>query len=196
MATEVLILSPYAERLMPAFSEKDHVTVADDLTIDHLGLYDWVVSYGHRSIIREPFISSYRGRLINLHISYLPYNRGADPNFWAWFDGTPHGVSLHEIDKGVDTGRLLHRTQVKMSMHQDQTLRTSYNQLHEVAVMAFKAVWPSVRNGSVRSWPQEGRGTYHRAIDREPIFDVLPLGWDTPVKKIAELGAAARKAEE
>ena len=22
--------------------------------------------------------------MINLHISYLPYNRGAHPNFWSW----------------------------------------------------------------------------------------------------------------
>lgn len=44
---------------------------------------------------------------MNLHISYLPWNKGADPNFWSCIDGTPAGVTLHHIDAGVDTGDII-----------------------------------------------------------------------------------------
>lgn len=45
--------------------------------------------------------------IINLHISYLPGNRGAHPNFWSFYDETPSRVSIHLIDTGIDTGPIL-----------------------------------------------------------------------------------------
>ena len=45
--------------------------------------------------------------LINLHISYLPYNRGSYPNYWSFKENTPNGVSIHHIDDGIDTGPVL-----------------------------------------------------------------------------------------
>ena len=45
-------------------------------------------------------------RAINLHISYLPWNRGADPNLWSAV-GMPKGVTIHYINDGFDTGDIL-----------------------------------------------------------------------------------------
>ena len=52
--------------------------------------------------------------IVNLHISYLPWNRGAHPNFWSFFDATPTGVSIHLIDKGIDTGPIIVQKKVKL----------------------------------------------------------------------------------
>eukprot|EP00392_Amoebophrya_sp_AT5.2_P019205 g19951.t1 len=64
--------------------------------------FDYCVSYGYRHIIRTPVIEGMfdRKRIINLHISYLPYNRGADPNLWSILERTPPGVTIHHIDEG------------------------------------------------------------------------------------------------
>lgn len=193
MATQVLVLSPYGANLLPAFNAKESVEfrTEGELTPDDLGVYDWVISYGHRHIIKEPFLSAYRGRLLNLHISYLPCNRGADPNFWAWFDGTPHGVSLHEVDHGTDTGRLLAQARVTFDMPK-HTLRTSYDQLHQSAVLLFQSVWPGIRGGGIHSWPQPEGGTYHRRHDIYPYMKALPMGWDTHVSIIAHIGEVNR----
>lgn len=190
MAAKVLILSPYGETLAPAFTGNDQVEFRPDgeLTEDDQAHWDWIISYGYRKIIKEPFISNYRGRLLNLHISYLPFNRGADPNFWSWFDDTPKGVTLHEIDRGLDTGRLLLQSKVTFGSPYAHTLRTSYDQLHRAAVSVFQTAWPSIRNGGIRSWPQEGYGTYHRSTDKDFYMKQLPHGWDTSVEVIASLG--------
>ncbi|MCL0081308.1 hypothetical protein M1N64_03665 [Peptococcaceae bacterium] len=49
-------------------------------------------------------MDKFQGRAINLHISFLPWNRGADPNFWSFIENAPVGVSIHYLDEGIDTG--------------------------------------------------------------------------------------------
>ena len=41
--------------------------------------YDLIVLYGYRKIIPDQFLKKIKSKIINLHISYLPYNRGAPP---------------------------------------------------------------------------------------------------------------------
>ena len=66
--------------------------------------YDWLISFGFRYIIDKKILDSFKKRAINLHVSYLPWNRGADPNLWSIYENTPKGVTIHQIDSGVDTG--------------------------------------------------------------------------------------------
>ena len=57
------------------------------------------VSYRYRKIIRQDIIDYFEGKLINMHIAFLPWNKGADPNLWSYIDNTPKGVTIHRIDK-------------------------------------------------------------------------------------------------
>jgi len=41
---------------------------------------DFIISYGYRHLLPQEVIDEFPGRAINLHISMLPWNRGADPN--------------------------------------------------------------------------------------------------------------------
>ncbi|MCD8568399.1 MAG: formyl transferase, partial [Geovibrio sp.] len=68
---------------------------------------DLIISYSYRYIIGEDVISAMNGGIINLHISYLPWNKGADPNIWSFLENTPKGVTIHKIDEGLDTGEIL-----------------------------------------------------------------------------------------
>ena len=45
--------------------------------------YDLIVSFGYRHIINKNILSKLKRPIINLHLSYLPYNRGSHPNFWS-----------------------------------------------------------------------------------------------------------------
>ena len=49
-------------------------------------------------------------------MSYLPFNRGAHPNFWSFVDNTPSGVSIVEIDKGIDTGPVIYKKKIKFDL--------------------------------------------------------------------------------
>jgi len=104
----VLLLCPYPELIeAPILAGGDDLvaSVAPPSEIDFSA--DFIVSFGYRHILKEPILRSVARPIINIHISYLPWNRGADANFWSWFKHTPKGVSIHEIDAGIDTGPVL-----------------------------------------------------------------------------------------
>ena len=96
----------------------------ETLTPDNSVLQDveFIVSYGYQKIIKQNVLDLFVGRVINLHISLLPWNRGADPNFWSFIEHTPKGVTIHQIEAGIDTGAIL--VQKEVSFTEDETLRT------------------------------------------------------------------------
>lgn len=181
----VLLLSSCPERLTSAIirSGDEWASTVEPLTSE---TPDWIVSFGYRNIIREPHLSRLRDRMINIHISLLPWNRGADPNFWSWFDRTPKGVSIHRISAGIDTGELL--AQREVTFGPDETLRTSYAILIEQATGLFEVSWPAIRAGTIKPIRIEGMGSSHRSRDKEPWWSKLPKGLDTPVAEIERMG--------
>ena len=56
----------------------------------------FVVSYNYRYIIGEDVIKYMNNKIVNLHTSFLPWNRGANPNLWSFIDNTPKGVTIHQ----------------------------------------------------------------------------------------------------
>lgn len=133
-----------------------------------------VVTHGYRRILRPP-----PERGVNVHISYLPWNRGADPNLWSWIDGTPKGVTIHRIDEGVDTGNVI--AQRRVDLAPTHTLASSYVALQAQALALFREAWPRIREGRANSRPQPQGGTFHRMADRQAVEHLLRRGWDTPV---------------
>ena len=133
---------------------------------------DWLVSYGYRRILTPEQLSLY-SHAVNLHISLLPWNRGADPNYWSWRDRTPKGVSIHYIDAGVDTGPIL--AQQEVAFGPDETLRTSYARLRGTVEALFAQEWPRIRFAP-EGTPQPAGGSYHHRTDLPELSD----GWDTP----------------
>jgi methionyl-tRNA formyltransferase len=187
----VLLLSAYPDALAGAFAKAgDRVTVTEERLADDAPDADFIVSHGYRHILKPPLLDRFAGRIVNIHISLLPWNRGADPNFWSWFDATPKGVTLHGIDAGVDTGEILAQTEA--SFGAGETLRTSYARLQAIAAALFEASWPAVRVGALEGVVQVGPGSYHRTRDKAPWWDLLPLGHDTPVEVVEAMGREAR----
>jgi len=156
---------------------------------------DFIISFGHRHIIPPITIDKYKDKLINIHISLLPWNRGADPNFWSWFDDTPKGVTIHRIDAGIDTGNILVQEEVT-KWHKGETLHSSWHHLMGRAKALFEDSWKNIRRDGLASRKAEGNGSYHRSADKSQWFEQLPLGWQTPVKDIKRLGREYRKSIE
>lgn len=61
------------------------------------------------SIIREPILADYAGRIVNMHLGLSPYYRGSGTNFWPLVDGFPEcvGVTAHHATLKVDGGHIL-----------------------------------------------------------------------------------------
>lgn len=79
----------------------------------------FVVASFSRILKPETLALAPRGA-INLHPSLLPKYRGADPIFWVLVnDEKETGVTVHWIDKGVDTGALLGQKVVSIHEYED-----------------------------------------------------------------------------
>lgn len=147
---------------------------------------EFVVVYGYRHILTEDVLGVCANRVVNLHVSYLPWNRGADPNLWSFVEDTPKGVTIHYVDSGIDTGDVI--AQQRMSFSDAETLRTSYDKLQVEAQTLFRINWSEIRTGTCRRQPQTATGTYHRLKDKAALSHILTDGWDTPVSTLVEYG--------
>lgn len=62
---------------------------------------------GFMRIVPPAFVASFRGRIVNLHPSLLPKYPGLESISLAHAAGDDLGVTVHEVDEGVDTGRII-----------------------------------------------------------------------------------------
>jgi methionyl-tRNA formyltransferase len=91
--------------LVKEFSHINHpdlVQLARELKPDLLAVFG-------TSLIRGELLKEGRLGIANLHGGLSPEYRGADCTFWALYNREPEkvGCTLHWIDAGIDTGRLI-----------------------------------------------------------------------------------------
>jgi methionyl-tRNA formyltransferase len=145
--------------------------------------FDLVISYGYRHILSKKIIKSSCAPIINLHIGYLPWNRGAHPNFWSFYDQTPIGVTIHQIDEGIDTGPIIYQQLVNFS-EDDNTFSKTYRKLVEEIETLFLMNLDEIILNKFSLSPQPHNGTYHSISDLPKEFS----GWDSNIEiEIARL---------
>ena len=134
-------------------------------------VFDLAVSYTYRYFITEDIMKALHGNIVNLHNSYLPWNRGADPNLWSIIDRTPRGVSLHYVNAGLDKGDII--AQKLVCDTDEETLESSYLNLHRAALELFQEAlgvypyWQDMRKKVL------GKGSYHSLKDGEQMKSVI-----------------------
>ena len=87
---------------VPHINHPDVVDLVDELKPDLIAVFG-------TSLIRGQLLRKGRLGLVNLHGGLSPEYRGADCTFWALYNREPEkiGCTLHFIDEGIDTGRLI-----------------------------------------------------------------------------------------
>ncbi len=117
-----------------------------------------------RYLLPESIFSIPTFGCINFHMAYLPYNRGKNPNVWPIIENTPAGVTMHYIDAGIDTGKIVSRKQVNVDI--TDTAKTLYQKQLEAFVTLFKETWPKIKTNHVIPFSQEDdNATFHLAKD-------------------------------
>mgnify|MGYP003649817391 FL=1 len=125
---EKILFLGYEDCKLLTFLQKHYnvIQTKDKITIEDIKNVDHIISFGYKHIIPENIIKFFNNKIINLHISYLPYNRGCHPNFFSFKDNTPKGVTIHYIDKGIDTGEILLQKEINFNKEENIiTLRTN-----------------------------------------------------------------------
>ena len=137
--------------------------------IDAIKGYDCMISYGYKHILKQSMIEDFECPIFNLHIPYLPYNRGAHPNFWSFYDNTPSSVTIHLIDSSIDTGPIVKQKYVNFEESDDTFVKT-YAVLIKSIEDLFLEFLPSLLNDTWTEKKQRGDGTRHYVKDLPSNF--------------------------
>lgn len=100
---------------------------------------------------------------LNLHNSYLPWNKGAHSCTWALIDQTPHGATMHWMDEGIDTGDIF--LQERLFPEKGETADQLYQRTAQLEVEIFEKALELLWIGRRDRKPQVGIGTFHKKKD-------------------------------
>ncbi len=131
---------------------------------------DFGVSAAFGHILTGAVLNSFSRGVVNLHPSFLPYNRGAHPAAWSIWEGTPNGVTIHLMDSGVDTGPILAQRLVKLDDW--ETAGDAYLRNETEMIDLFCESYPSWLANEVIPLSQSGVATSHRVADLDRLIEV------------------------
>lgn len=134
-----------------------------------------VVAFGH--ILREPLLSTPPYGCINVHASLLPRWRGVSPVQYAMMHGdTWTGVTIMNMDEGVDTGPVLGQRSVPIGPEE-----TAGEVLENLAGQGADLLIHTLRklpNGQVEAMAQSDEGAVYAPKLTKTLSAVR---WDRPV---------------
>lgn len=109
--------------------------------------YDWLLNLWGYKILKKDFLQKFKNNL-NLHPSYLPYNRGRDPYYFSIMNKTPIGVCLHKMDETIDGGKYYIKKKIIIDF--PMTAGKIFDQsLYEIKKLFLKN-WLSIRNKKIK----------------------------------------------
>lgn len=140
-------------------------TPSQQRLVEHLNkLYNLtaiiVVAYG--KLVPRSIIDCACFGVINVHASLLPRWRGAAPIQYAIFSGDEKsGVSIMQIDEGLDTGPVFSMSEVILD--KSETTGSLHDKLSHLGAQALASCLPSILDGSLVAKPQPSSGVKHAA---------------------------------
>ena len=137
-----------------------------------------VVAYG--LILPKAVLDAPRLGCLNVHGSILPRWRGAAPiqrSIWAGDAQT--GVTIMQMDDGLDTGDMLHK--VYCDILPTETSTSLYNKLAELAPSALIDVLDNLKNGKFIAEKQDdSQSNYAEKLSKEEA----QLDWSLPAMQL------------
>ncbi|HTL71532.1 MAG TPA: phosphoribosylglycinamide formyltransferase [Candidatus Eisenbacteria bacterium] len=99
---------------------------------------DLVVLAGFMRILTPYFIGAYRGKIVNIHPSYLPAFKGAHAIRDAFEAGVREtGVTVHHVTNELDSGAVI--LQKKVKVRRGDTLASLEKRIHAVEHRLYPA---------------------------------------------------------
>ncbi len=137
-----------------------------------------VISYNYVHIVSQECINAVNENIINMHVSLLPWNRGASPNTWSFIDNTPKGVTIHMLSPELDRGDILFQKELFFNPEKE-TFETTYERLNEEISQIFKDNWDCFFRGDYKELrkPQREKGSFHSMRDLELVKSQTPFEW-------------------
>jgi methionyl-tRNA formyltransferase len=156
---------------------KDKIFYSNDLSSDQsltklkeLNL-DLIILAWWPYILQMNLISLPKIGCMNFHNSLLPYNKGKHANFWTLVDGTPFGVTIHFVDRGVDTGDIAFQSMIEKSW--EDTGESLYRKSQNELIKLFIEKFPQIEQGEIPRIKQDPmQGSYHHSSELENVSKI------------------------
>jgi len=130
--------------------------------------FNSIISFGYQHTIDQNIINNLKYPIINLHIGFLPYNKGAHPNSWSFAENTPSGATIHQVDCGIDTGKIIYQKQINFDLFKNKqtltfskTYKTLINEIENLFLINIE----DIINQKFNSSEQIGKGSCHNKKD-------------------------------
>ena len=187
---KVLILSPYPQEIIKILenNQDNYLIYNEKLKISFLkkNKIEFIISYGYKYLITKDIIDIFKGKIINLHISFLPFNRGYYPNLWSHLEGSPSGVTIHLINEQIDGGEILLQKKVEIDPEK-HSFRSSYLILRKEIEILLKSNWKFLKLGEIPGKISINKGSYKNKKDGDEILQLFDEGWDTKITKAIKI---------
>ncbi|CBY86239.1 MULTISPECIES: methionyl-tRNA formyltransferase [Haemophilus] len=137
-----------------------------------------VVAYG--LILPKAVLDAPRLGCLNVHGSILPRWRGAAPiQRSIWAGDVQTGVTIMQMDEGLDTGDMLHK--IYCDILPTETSTSLYNKLAELAPSALIDVLDNLENSKFIAEKQDGsQSNYAEKLSKEEA----QLDWSLPAMQL------------
>lgn len=125
------------------------------------------------TLIDDGLIKTAEFGFVNTHPSYLPYCRGKNYNFWAIVDEVPFGVTLHMVDRGIDTGDIVFQSRIPYGW--EDTGETLYHKAQKEMYNLFIQKYEFIRESLITPEPQNfinSKTHYSSQLDQASLIDL------------------------
>ncbi|CAH1906374.1 Formyl_trans_N domain-containing protein [Candidatus Nitrotoga sp. HW29] len=144
---------------VPHINHPSVIELADRLRPDVIAVFG-------TSLIKGALLTRGSLGIVNLHGGLSPEYRGADCTFWALYNGEPEkiGCTLHFIDSGIDTGKLL--AHICPEVHEGDDELTLFWRAVRDSAEAYAEVIERLARNEALGTSQSGKGKLYQVKDR------------------------------
>lgn len=134
---------------------------------------DMIIVAAYGKILPKSILDLPKYGCVNVHASLLPKYRGAAPIQRAVLNGDEEtGISIMQMDEGIDTGDLLYIVKTKIGIN--ETSAELFDRLSVLGAEALIHTVKNIENGSAAAYIQEGESSYASMIDKS----MSPIDWN------------------
>lgn len=145
--------------------EVPHINHAEVLRLADELMPDLIAVFG-TSLIRGELLNKGRLGMVNLHGGLSPEYRGSDCTFWALYNQEPEkiGCTIHYIDAGIDTGRLIAHVSPEIQPDDDE-LKLFWRAVRDSASV-YGDLMRLLARGETVGAAQSGKGRLYQVKQR------------------------------
>ena len=136
-------VDPHIFMKIPSVNSEECITILKEIDPD-------VVIVVNTRLISEKVLKSIPAKFINIHAGITPKYRGFHGGYWALVNNDKEncGVTIHLVDKGIDTGNILYQDTIEIT-NEDNYYTYTFLQLVKGLPLLRKAV-TDVLNDNLR----------------------------------------------